>query len=317
MKNGDRVREVFVSTGCYQDLDVPVIATSGEVLLMYFGNAEKMAQDGGEFKRKRKDGTKIGDSAEEMYHHAIKMAQEHPDFAEVIDIMAEHAQGILDGYPSDNPLAISGGQTRDWFFSAPVAAQLGQTHLSIYKDGRIDIILPDGTVAQNIRNLRDVRSLHIVDMLTKGSSCYRTEDGVEKGWVPYQTQQGAMVTDLMAVFTRLQGAEERLAGLEPKVNVHTAFAFDAEFLREYSNDPEAALEYLGDDPIQGPIEWTKAYLRENSPLFLVKFFDPNGKDERGMDFLYEQGDYRPVLEEAGKFDELADAVQQAYGRDIR
>jgi len=177
----------------------------------------------------------------------------------------------------------------------------------------MEVIEPNRGEVVSHDDLKGFQVLHIADLLTEGNSCYRQDPGTgeETGWVPYLRQQGADVTDLMTVVTRLQGGEENLAS--QGVTTHSFVPINVEFLEQHSNNPGRAIDYAL-DPLTSPGIWSEGYLRDNGALALVKAFDPAAKDDRALKFL---GRYRTVLEDAGRFEELADAVQQTYDRDIR
>lgn len=295
MESHPRISELLVKTEAYKDLDEPVILTSGE-LGIYYINTEKLVQDGGEWK-------KYGEDSRAMIEHAIKMMCEHPTFGEVIDILVEKAVTLLkEKKPSDkfNKYTISGGQRRDWLFSGPVAAQLNLTHVSVYKDGKIEVIPPCGDSNPSLEN---TLNLHISDLLTEASSCYRKEDGEEKGWIPWVRKEGAEIRNLLAVVTRLQGGEERLK--EIGVTVHPFVAIDENFLKQHSKYPERVLAY-----IQNPRQWSENYLRENGALALTETFNPDGgKLDRAKKFL---GRYGNVLVKTDKWDGLDSEVNKRY-----
>ena len=230
MRNHPRISELLVQTQGYSDKWPPVILTSGE-LGIYYVNTEKLVQDGGAFEQ-------YGESSKEMIAHALKMMWIHPTFEEVINILSENADKIL---CNDRlPKLISGGQRRDWLFSGPVAYKLNVPYASLYKDGKMELLGPAGGPFTPF-SFDEVKVLHISDLLTEGSSSYRVEDGEERGWIPTLRNMGTEVSDLFCVVTRLQGGEKRLA--EQGVGVHSFVAIDEDFLRQYSKNPERALNY--------------------------------------------------------------------------
>lgn len=297
MESHPRISELLIKTGAYKDLDEPVILTSGE-LGIYYINTEKLAQDNGEFE-------KYGDDSRGMIKHALDMMDKHPTFGEVIDILARKASNLI--APDRDISVISGGQRRDWLFSGPVAYHLNLRHISVYKDGKIEMIMPDETVKQigdNQDSLRDLCDVHFSDLLTEASSCYRVENGEKKGWIPWIEKRGTKVRNLVAVVTRLQGGEERLR--EIGINAEAFVAIDKDFLEKYSRYPARALAYL-----QNPKLWSENYLRENGALALIETFNPKGnKLDRIKKFLNRYGN---VLAEANKWNELDDAVKEKYG----
>jgi len=299
MQSHPRISELLVETKAYTDLEQPVILTSGE-LGIYYINTEKLVQDGGKF-------DEFGDNSQAMIKHAIEMTKQHPTFGEVIDILSEKAKNLLQ-LPNAKS-AISGGQRRDWLFSGPVAYQLGIPHISLYKNGVIESIGLRGgrSAGTSFFSTRDAQVLHIADLLTEASSCYRIEDKVERGWIP-MIRGGAKINDLIAIVTRCQGGEETLK--RQHVTAHPFVAIDENFLKQYSSNPERAVAYM-----QSPREWSENYLRENGALALVKTFDPEGgKLDRAKKFLDRYGD---VLVSSGAWEELDYDVQNKFGKSLR
>jgi len=304
MESHKRISELLLETGAYKDLDKPVILTSGE-LGIYYVNTEKLAQDNGEFE-------KYGDSSQNMIKHAVNMMTAHQTFEEAIDILAEKVRSLIPGEGKTGYVGVSGGQRRDWLFSGPVANKLGLPHLSLYKqeDGKPDvmeIVTPEGRIDYD-SSARGIYVVHVVDLITEGSSVYSCKDGKEKGWAPMiraeRSGRTGAINDLVAVVTRQQGGEEMLA--RQYVRVHPFVAIDENFLGKYSKDPERALKYQAN-----PTAWSEDYLSRNGALVLLKSFDPKGgKLDRAKKFL---GRYQDTLVESGRFEELDNAVKQEYG----
>jgi hypothetical protein len=296
MENNKRISEILVETGAYTDLERPVMLTSGE-LGIYYINTEKLAQDGGKF-------NEFGDDSAAMIGHAVRMMQINPTFNESIEILTDKVARLFPNTNFEN-CAVSGGQRRDWLFSGPVALKLGIPHVSLYKEGQIEIVNPSGAVEDYPINSLCV--VHLVDLITEGSSVYtKTKEGEEKGWVPMLREIGAEINDLVAVVTRQQGGEEMLK--EQRVTVHPFVAIDEAFLMQYSKNPERAVAYLKD-----PKAWSEAYLRENGALALIGDFDPNGKKlDRAKKFMQRYGS---VLE-GSRMVELEAAVLSKYGKSV-
>ncbi|MFC1728585.1 hypothetical protein ACFLZ7_03930 [Nanoarchaeota archaeon] len=293
MKSHERVSELLLETGAYTDLDEPVILTSGE-LGIYYINTEKLCQDGGQFKQ-------YGDDSQAMIAHAVKMAEEHPTFKEVIDILSEKTESLI---PKKDDALISGGQRRDWIFSGPVAEKLDIPHVSLYKDGKHEVVMPNGELL-NGEAPSGMTAVHIVDLITAGSSVYSIKDGQEKGWVPMLRNQGIDISNLLAVVTRNQGGEQMLA--EQGVTAHPFVAIDKDFLEARSKDPQRATTYLDSPPA-----WGENYIREHGIGAFVSAFNPDGgKLDRAKKFVDR---YKLVLDAAGKMKELQDAVQKEYGK---
>ncbi len=296
MESDKRISEVLVETGSFTDLEEPVILTSGE-LGIYYVNTEKLVQDGGKWKE-------YGEDSETMIKHAVNMTLAHQSFDEVIDILAEKVDSLLfDGASDLDPLALSGGQRRDWIFSGPVAHKLGLPHISLYKNGKMEVVAPNGGFVEGYR-IKGSRCVHVVDLITEASSCYRTEGDIEQGWIPMLRQKGAIIHDLAAVVTRNQGGEEKLSS--QGVGVTSFVSIDEAFAREFSKNPERAVAYMAN-----PRGWCESYLRDNPiPGTVINTFDPEGgKIDRAKKFLDR---YSSVLTKSGRMDDIHHAVQSKY-----
>jgi hypothetical protein len=155
--------------------------------------------------------------------------------------------------------------------------------------------------------MQNLAALQVVDLLTEGSSVYRQEYLIERGWVPELRKKGAIVKDLFAVVSRKQGAEEMLK--KHNVNVHSFVSIDEEFIKNYSKQPNVALDY-----IKNPGQWSENYLRNNSPLIFLDDFNPEGKKfDRAKKFL---GRYEKTLQKTSGFYELDKAVQKKYRKSL-
>lgn len=291
------VAEQLVKTSGFQDVP-PTLLAAGEIGI-YYCNSEKVVGDGGFFKE-------FENNAQGMWHHAVGMMDKNPDFRKIIEILAEEAARHI--HKDARIHAISGGQTRDWLFSAPVAHLLRLPHLSLYKPAagqpdRIEAIDSDGTPSNSIVSA----ALHIVDLITEGSSCYHKEaDGSATGWIPMLRRKGIGITDLLAVVTRYQGGEENLANVG--VKVHPMVGIDEEFLKQHSQNPEA-VRYFRD-----PEKWGKNFLRKKGAKPFARFFDPSGgKQDRARRFIERYGEH---LVDVRKFVALDNLVKDHYGLSI-
>lgn len=304
MKSNRFISNLLVETGAYRDLPQPVILVNGEILGTYFVNTEKACQDEGKFKQ-------YGNDSLGMVRHAIKMTKEHPSFNQAIEILTESMEELFDDVEQERRI-VSGGQRRDWIFSGPVADKLKVPHVSLYKqksgeEDKIEVI-KDGSLDPSY-DLEGKYTVHVVDLITKGSSIYRVENWQEKGWVSMLRRKGATINDLVAVVTRCQGGEKMLADLPEPVNTHPFVAIDEDFVKEYSSNSERALEYM-----ENPMEWTRNYLKEHGALALVDTFDPNGsKFNRAEKFIKKHGQ---LLYDAGRLDEFEEAVQEKFGMSV-
>ena len=294
------IGQVLKDSGGYRDLDEPVILASG-TLGTYFINTEKVLQDDGVWQE-------FGDDAAGMVRHAIHMMDRNLTFDIVIKCLAEQVRPLL---PEGPGVVISGGQRRDWIFSGPVAHVLGVPHVGLYKqDGkedRVEIMMPGGD-AYGAPTLNGLYAIHVVDLITEGSSVLRVEDRREYGWVPMLQTAGAEIHDVVAVVDRLQGGKERLKELAD-VDAHSSVDIDEDYLNEHSTNPERAIAYS-----QGPEDWTQNYLREHGALALITTFDPKGgKLPRARRFVQRYGD---LLKESGHWKPLEREVRETYRTEI-
>lgn len=296
MKSNQLVSEMLISTRAHEDLKRPVVFTSGDIGI-YYVHTENLLRDGEKWKEH-------GGSSKAMINHAINRMHESA-FGDVINILTEKVRKL--SCPEGAGIsAISGGQRRDWIFSGPVAKQLHWPHISLYKNGEIELLLPEGYV-ESSPNLKGMHAIHILDLLRAGESCYSIEGDREKGWIPYLRQEGVEIKNLITVVTRLEGGEQRLNN--QGITVNSLAAINEDFLRNNSENKEIAIAYIRD-----PREWSEDYLRKNGALEFISIFNPETGDiVRAKKFLER---YRGVLEESGRLGELDKAVQEKYSKSL-
>lgn len=82
---------------------------------------------------------------------------------------------------------ISGGESRDWDFSNPVAAMLGRPHFKIYKDGR----------TKGARDIAGKTVMHIADLNNQGSS-------PRDMWVPAIQKAGGIIEDIFFYVDKME-----------------------------------------------------------------------------------------------------------------
>jgi orotate phosphoribosyltransferase len=291
LENNKKISEQLVLSGAYKDLDTPVILTSGE-LGIYYINTELLLNDSGRWKH-------FAENPLKMISHSIKTA-ETSVFGRVIDILAQKVEDF--SYDDSKLLAISGGQRRDWPFSGPVAHRLGLPHITLYKNGKIELI-ENAKINQDI-DLSKYQAIHVADLMTKGSSLYDSRQEPLTGWIPMLRNQGICICDVINVVTRLQGGEEAM--VEAGVNCSSLVAIDEAFLRENSKYPERALEYH-----KNPFAWSKKYLAEKGIDCFVDCFNQGFQNfSRAEKFLQV---YCDVLKQTGRFNELSEKVEKKYG----
>lgn len=163
----------------------------------------------------------------------------------VVDRLVAHVQDRVGGDFD----CVSGGERRDWFFSAAVAVRLGKPHLLIYKDlGRL---LYDGERVEEATAsstaLNGLRTVHIADLVTEASSYLRA-------WIPAVRQGGGEMVYSVNVVDRGQGGSEAIA----------AAGVPAGFLVRVDEELFAALRQAG-----------KVDARQEE-ILVAYFHDPHG-----------------------------------------
>jgi orotate phosphoribosyltransferase len=295
------IGKLLLKTGAFKDLDQPVLLTSGEIGI-YYVNTEKLVKDNNAW-------TGFGDSSKLMIEHAYRMYNTDADFKTVIDIIAGQAEKML-AKSGRKKTAISGGQRRDWLFSGPVAKVLGLNHISLYKQEdtreKVEILTPAGDLIVT-DDLEDCYALHIVDLITEGSSIYKLENGKVTGWAPMLRSRGASIDTLLSVVTRKQGGEDRLK--DQGIDVVAFVSIDEDFVKKFSKYPERAISYMKD-----PQKWSENYLKDNGALAFIEYFDPAKNNvKRAKNFL---GKYSSILKSCGKYEELIKKVEEKYEKNI-
>ena len=81
---------------------------------------------------------------------------------------------------------VSGGESRDWIFSLPIALELGKPHTMIYKDCKM--------IGADVKGRRVV---HVADLNNEGSS-------PRDKWVPAIRKAGGKITDIFFYVDRME-----------------------------------------------------------------------------------------------------------------
>lgn len=119
---------------------------------------------------------------------------------------------IKENIGEENFDCISGGERRDWFFSLITAKLLKKPHITIYKN--LATVIGDfktgGDAGANtditgeiteIKELKNKRVLHIVDLVTEASS-------YERAWIPAIKNLGSEIVYSLTVVDRKQGGDK-------------------------------------------------------------------------------------------------------------
>jgi len=247
----------FVESGGFSELEEPVIVTSGKFLTPFFCNAEKLcgAPDIDIAL------SRFSDSPAGLQRYLQPFEKESTSFRAVTERICALAQ---DSLGKEEKAAVSGGQRRDWIFSIPAAEKLGIPHIPLFKADR-------GRIFTEM-DLPGMRAVHIVDLITKGSSIYseNPETGAEEGWIPALRRRGARVSRVIAVVSRCQGGEE---AMENKgIAVTSLIKVDASFIAGYSANPEKNNAFLSN-----PRQWTMDYLKKNGIELLLPYIEKTEK----------------------------------------
>jgi len=125
------------------------------------------------------------------------------DFSLAIEDMSKFVSGSLD----PEQYIISGGETRDWMFSIPVAAKLGKRHTMIYKNKKL--------VGAN---MRDRGVVHIADLNNEGSS-------PRDHWIPIIEEAGGFIRDIFFYIDRMESGVQVMRDLE--LNSYALVPLDA------------------------------------------------------------------------------------------
>jgi orotate phosphoribosyltransferase len=126
------------------------------------------------------------------YIQSIVVEADGAAYRRSIDALCEL---IVEVVGADGFDAVSGGESRDWDFSNPVAAMLEKPHIKIYKDGRTIGASPEGR-----------RVVHVADLNNQGSS-------MRDIWAPVLRGVGARIVHAVFFVERLEDGVEVLAEL--------------------------------------------------------------------------------------------------------
>lgn len=126
------------------------------------------------------------------YVQSISICSNGGYYAAAIDSIVELIKFCVG---EDNFDIVSGGESRDWDFSNPVAVALKKPHTKLYKDGKMIGADPKGK-----------RVLHVADLNNEGSS-------PRDLWVPAIKKAGGSITDIVFYVDRLEDGVEEMQKL--------------------------------------------------------------------------------------------------------
>ncbi len=170
-------------------------------------------------------------------------------------LMDEMISFIKSNIDTEKVNYISGGERRDWFFSALAAEMLDKPHITIYKD--MSAVISYKGETNDADNIKGGSVLHIADLITEASS-------YERAWIPaIRNLKGNMLWSVVVV-DRKQGGEELLN--KYGIASHAMVSIDANLfskafekglinkgqlnmLLKYSENPRQSMkEFLGMHP---------------------------------------------------------------------
>ena len=106
----------------------------------------------------------------------------------VVNVLGEN-------FRAEGGVILSGGESRDWIFSGPVASELSSPHTMIYKDGKVI-----GA------SMKDKRVAHVADLNNEGSS-------PRDLWVPAIKREGGNIEHIFFFTDRLEDGVEEMKKL--------------------------------------------------------------------------------------------------------
>jgi orotate phosphoribosyltransferase len=161
------------------------------------------------------------------------------------------------------PIAISGGERRDWFFSIPVAARLKLPHIFLFKSGHYHVTDYEGDSTE--LELRDRNVVHVADIINASSYLER--------WIPILKTTGAIFTETLTVAVRNSDGVQNLrkhniSVVSPllvdlplfaeahRLGLISPFAYD-EISRFYASPKDWTRSFLAEGNIQTSTNMTK------------------------------------------------------------
>ena len=169
------------------------------------------------------------------------------DYSQAVEDMTELVSNTIDTYANKN-VVITGGETRDWIFSNPVAIQLGLDSSMIYKNGKI-VGSP----------LEDRRVIHIADLNNEGSS-------PRDYWIPIIKKNKGLVNDIFFYVDRMEDGVEEMTKLG--LHSHAIVPLDENAWNYLKNKKVINQEVHNNliERMENKDEWARAMLRSDKGL---------------------------------------------------
>jgi len=119
------------------------------------------------------------------YVQSISIEKDGEKYAHAVKSLIELIKSEIDSFD-----IISGGETRDWDFSNPVAVSIKKPHLKMYKDGRL--------IGADVKGKK---VLHVADLNNEGSS-------VRDYWKPIILKNGGSLVAVVSFVDRMEEGVE-------------------------------------------------------------------------------------------------------------
>jgi len=118
-------------------------------------------------------------------------------YVEAVKDMCEMVSNVMESRGIEDHI-ISGGESRDWIFSFPVAVNLKKPHAMIYKDGK--------AIGAN---MSDRYVTHVADLNNEGSS-------VKNLWIPTIKRECGKIEEVFFYVDRMEGGVQVIKDLNLK-----------------------------------------------------------------------------------------------------
>ena len=181
------------------------------------------------------------------YVNSENIANDGPAFSDAVEYMSELIFDMMQERETRD-YVITGGETRDWIFSNPVAIQLGLDSSMIYKNGKI-VGSP----------LEDRRVIHIADLNNEGSS-------PRDYWIPIIKKNKGLVNDIFFYVDRMEDGVEEMTKLG--LHSHAIVPLDENAWNYLKNKKVINQEVHNNliERMENKDEWARAMLRSDKGL---------------------------------------------------
>lgn len=189
------------------------------------------------------------------------------DYNGAIDDMSELVRSAV-GEKRVGGIIISGGETRDWIFSLPVALKLYRPHVMLYNDGKM--VGASGEIKG-----REV--VHVADLNNEGSS-------PRDKWVPIIKKAEGTIRDIFFYVDRMEGGVDVVKDLG--LNSHAVVPLDEHAWDYLQKTGVVSAEVYRNLMARGKSqadrdEWAEAMLKSRAGQSeLVKLFDNEKSREK-------------------------------------